>query len=179
MNPPSIQSSMSASSPSTANVLSPSSQNNQAAFYQYLTPPSQHSGSHTPQHMVQTLDSYPTPSPESPGHWSSSSPRSDWSEGVQSPATNNLYISGGHQANKGSEAIYIWQWDKQQQQREQIKEQQKQYHCLKSEEQRNRREEREKLMLMIMTMWKMSTQNHNNSSCKDYKTTQTVHKETY
>lgn len=178
MNPPSIQSSMSASSPSTANVLSPSSQNNQAAFYQYLTPPSQHSGSHTPQHMVQTLDSYPTPSPESPGHWSSSSPRSDWSEGVQSPATNNLYISGGHQANKGSEAIYIWQWDKQQQ-REQIKEQQKQYHCLKSEEQRNRREEREKLMLMVMTMWKMSTQNHNNSSCKDYKTTQTVHKETY
>lgn len=178
MNPPSIQSSMSASSPSTANVLSPSSQNNQAAFYQYLTPPSQHSGSHTPQHMVQTLDSYPTPSPESPGHWSSSSPRSDWSEGVQSPATNNLYISGGHQANKGSEAIYIWQWDKQQQ-REQIKEQQKQYHCLKSEEQRNRREERQKLMLMVMTMWKMSTPNHNNSSCKDYKTTQTVHKETY
>lgn len=175
MNPPSIQSSMSASSPSTANVLSPSSQNNQAAFYQYLTPPSQHSGSHTPQHMVQTLDSYPTPSPESPGHWSSSSPRSDWSEGVQSPATNNLYISGGHQANKGSEAIYIWQWDKQQQQREQIKE----YHCLKSEEQRNRREERQKLMLMVMTMWKMSTPNHNNSSCKDYKTTQTVHKETY
>lgn len=179
MNPPSIQSSMSASSPSTANVLSPSSQNNQAAFYQYLTPPSQHSGSHTPQHMVQTLDSYPTPSPESPGHWSSSSPRSDWSEGVQSPATNNLYISGGHQANKGSEAIYIWQWDKQQQQqREQIREQ-KQYHCLKSEEQRNRREEGQKLMLMVMTMWKMSTQNHNNSSCKDYKTTQTVHKETY
>lgn len=107
MNPPSIQSSMSGSSPST-NMLSPSSQHNQA-FYQYLTPPSQHSGGHTPQHLVQTLDSYPTPSPESPGHWSSSSPRSnsDWSEGVQSPAANNLYISGGHQANKGSEAIYI------------------------------------------------------------------------
>jgi Notch-like protein len=86
-----------------------------------LTPPSQHSGGHTPQHLVQsTLDSYPTPSPESPGHWSSSSPHStsDWSEvqspannlyvtgGVQSPA-NNLYVTGGHQANKGSEAIYI------------------------------------------------------------------------
>lgn len=73
-----------------------------------MTPPSQHSGGVTPQHLVQTLDSYPTPSPESPGHWSSSSPHSnsDWSEGIQSP-TNTVYITGGHQANKGSEAIYI------------------------------------------------------------------------
>lgn len=81
------------------------------AFYQYLTPPSQHSGGHTPQHLVQTLDSYPTPSPESPGHWSSSSPHSasDWSE-IQSPANQNHYVTsgaGGHQNNKGSEAIYI------------------------------------------------------------------------
>lgn len=82
------------------------------SFYQYLTPPSHNdSGSHTPpQHLVQTLDSYPTPSPESPGHWSSSqSPHSisDWSED-QSPANQNHYTSSGHQqTNKGSEAIYI------------------------------------------------------------------------
>lgn len=77
-------------------------------FYQYLTPPSQHSGGVTPQHLVQTLDSYPTPSPESPGHWSSSSPHSnsDWSEGIHSPS-NTVYVTGGHQSNKGSEAIYI------------------------------------------------------------------------
>lgn len=83
-------------------------QQQQQNFYQYLTPPSQHSnGGVTPQHLTQTLDSYPTPSPESPGHWSSSSPHStsDWSE-VQSPA-NNIYVTGGHQANQGSEAIYI------------------------------------------------------------------------
>lgn len=80
-----------------------------SSFHQYFTPPSQHSGGGTPQHLVHTLDSYPTPSPESPGDWSSSSPHSnsDWSEGVQSPA-NNVYVTGGHQANKGSEAIYIW-----------------------------------------------------------------------
>lgn len=82
------------------------------SFYQYLTPPSHNdSGSHTPpQHLVQTLDSYPTPSPESPGHWSSSqSPHSisDWSES-QSPANQNHYTSTSHQqTNKGSEAIYI------------------------------------------------------------------------
>lgn len=75
--------------------------------YHYLTPPSQHSGGVTPQHLVPTLDSYPTPSPESPGHWSSSSPHSnsDWSEGIQSPT--NTYMTGGHQTNKGGEAIYI------------------------------------------------------------------------
>lgn len=80
-----------------------------SSFYQYFTPPSQHSGGATPQHLAQTLDSYPTPSPESPGDWSSSSPHSnsDWSEGVQSPQANNVYVTGGHQANKGTEAIYI------------------------------------------------------------------------
>lgn len=84
-----------------------SSGSNSQNFYQYLTPPSQHSGGVTPQHLVQSLDSYPTPSPESPGHWSSSSPHStsDWSEGVQSPA--NIYVTGGHQTNKGGDAIYI------------------------------------------------------------------------
>lgn len=81
-------------------------------FYQYLTPPSHNdSGNHTPpQHLVQTLDSYPTPSPESPGHWSSSqSPHSisDWSESQQSPANQNHYTTNTHQTNKGSEAIYI------------------------------------------------------------------------
>lgn len=66
----------------------------------YLTPPSQHSD-----HLLP--ENFPTPSPESPGHWSSSSPRScnsDWSENISSP---NTYVSSGHQANKGSDAIYI------------------------------------------------------------------------
>lgn len=65
----------------------------------YLTPPSQHSD-----HLMP--DNYPTPSPESAGHWSLSSPRScnsDWSENVSSP---NTYVSTG-QTNKGSDAIYI------------------------------------------------------------------------
>lgn len=83
------------------------------SFYQYLTPPSHNdSGNHTPpQHLVQTLDSYPTPSPESPGHWSSSqSPHSisDWSESQSPVITNqNHYVTKSHQTNKGSEAIYI------------------------------------------------------------------------
>lgn len=65
----------------------------------YLTPPSQHSD-----HLMP--ENYPTPSPESAGHWSSSSPRScnsDWSENLSSP---NTYVSTG-QTNKGSDAIYI------------------------------------------------------------------------
>lgn len=65
----------------------------------YLTPPSQHSD-----HLMP--ENYPTPSPESAGHWSSSSPRSctsDWSENMSSP---NTYVSSG-QTNKGSDAIYI------------------------------------------------------------------------
>lgn len=71
----------------------------------YLTPPSQHSDA-TPQHLLP--DNFPTPSPESPGHWSSSSPHScnsDWSENITSP--NTTYTSTGHQTNKGSDAIYI------------------------------------------------------------------------
>lgn len=72
----------------------------------YLTPPSQHSDNLTPQHIMQ--DNFSTPSPESPGHWSStSSPHSytsDWSENMTSP---NTYSSTGHPANKGPDAIYI------------------------------------------------------------------------
>lgn len=83
---------------------SPHSQN----YYQYLTPPSQHSGGITPQHLSHTLDSFPTPSPESPGHWSSSSPHSnsDWSEGVNSPP-NYMGAASSNQTNKGTDAIYI------------------------------------------------------------------------
>jgi Notch-like protein len=79
------------------------------SFYQYLTPPSHNdSGNQTPpQHLVQTLDSYPTPSPESPGNWSSSPhSMSDWSE-VNSPANPQHFPTNPHQSNKGSEAIYI------------------------------------------------------------------------
>lgn len=94
---------------SNSTQSSPHSQQN---YYQYLTPPSQHSGGITPQHLTHTLDSYPTPSPESPGHWSSSSPHSnsDWSEGINSPPANNMnYMAntGGSQTNKGTDAIYI------------------------------------------------------------------------
>lgn len=67
----------------------------------YLTPPSQHSDA------ANIMPDFSTPSPESPGHWSSSSPHSinsDWSENITSP---NTYQSGGHQTNKGSDAIYI------------------------------------------------------------------------
>ena len=62
---------------------------------QYPTPPSHHS-SHvgaegTPQHVTTGYPPehhYLTPSPDSPGQWSSSSPhsaQSDWSEGISSP----------------------------------------------------------------------------------------------
>lgn len=66
----------------------------------YLTPPSQHSD------VQSVMPDFSTPSPESPGHWSSSSPHSctsDWSENITSP---NMYATG-QQTNKGSDAIYI------------------------------------------------------------------------
>ncbi len=80
--------------PSTA-VASP----HHGVHMQYPTPPSHHSGGHlggdggTPQHMTSTTNfppehHYLTPSPDSPGQWSSSSPhsaQSDWSEGISSP----------------------------------------------------------------------------------------------
>lgn len=92
------------SSGQSNNVTPPSLQPQQYQQNYYLTPPSQHSDA-TPQHLMS--DTFPTPSPESPGHWSSSSPHScnsDWSENITSP---NTYASSGHQANKGSDAIYI------------------------------------------------------------------------
>uniref|UniRef100_T1IJR3 Notch n=1 Tax=Strigamia maritima TaxID=126957 RepID=T1IJR3_STRMM len=63
--------------------------------YQYPTPPSQHSNlglESTPQHMLPP-ENYLTPSPESPGQWSSSSPHSahsDWSEGISSPVAPSM-----------------------------------------------------------------------------------------
>lgn len=58
----------------------------------YPTPPSQHSYIGTdatpPQGLHNLHDNILTPSPDSPGHWSSSSPhsaQSDWSEGISSP----------------------------------------------------------------------------------------------
>ena len=58
----------------------------------FPSPPSQHShiSDATPKHMgpIFPPETYLTPSPDSPGHWSSSSPQSansDWSEGISSP----------------------------------------------------------------------------------------------
>lgn len=84
---------------------------NAQQYYHYLTPPSQHSQNPevTPQHYIQEAENlnYSTPSPNSPGHWSSSSPHSnsDWSEGIHSPVANGYATSG--QMQKGPEAIYI------------------------------------------------------------------------
>lgn len=94
---------------SQSSQSSPYSQQN---YYQYLTPPSQHSGDISPQHLIQSLDNYPTPSPESPGNWSSASPHSnsDWSEYIQSPSTSNANCINGnltHPHNKNTDAIYI------------------------------------------------------------------------
>lgn len=67
-------------------------QNMQVSYsqpYHYPTPPSQHSQAEaTPQPYLLGPETYLTPSPESPGQWSSSSPhsaQSDWSEGISSP----------------------------------------------------------------------------------------------
>lgn len=109
-NPGSNQPSTSAASPATSNhgnIVSPAQHHQQSEqnFYQYLTPPSQHStGGVTPQHLTQTLDSYPTPSPESLSSGASPYSPLGWSDS-QSPA-NNIYVTA-HQSNKGSEAIYI------------------------------------------------------------------------
>lgn len=58
-------------------------------LHHYPTPPSQH-GSETMSHLMQGYlpEHFLTPSPDSPGQWSSSSPisaQSDWSEGISSP----------------------------------------------------------------------------------------------
>jgi Notch-like protein len=105
-------------SPNGANLTSNTNQ-----FYSsntishYPTPPSQHSdsSSSSPQH-THGPDSYPTPSPESPGQWSSSSPHStsDWSEGIHSPpgAAQVMYnpqmqVQHPHNSSRGTEGIYI------------------------------------------------------------------------
>lgn len=88
-------------------------------YHQYPTPPSQHShisvpGETTPQQFV-SPETYLTPSPESPGQWSSSSPHSasDWSEGISSPAAptipaqNMAHMDQMHAAPKQQDAIYI------------------------------------------------------------------------
>jgi len=62
-------------------------------LHHYPTPPSQHSYSSDIGAMSQPLlgflpEHFPTPSPDSPGQWSSCSPqsaKSDWSEGISSP----------------------------------------------------------------------------------------------
>lgn len=75
----------------------------------YPTPPSHHSGMEaTPQHTLGAHDAFPTPSPESPGQWSSASPhsQSDWSEGGRSPmgvrsphAQTNAHLHQHYQNN--------------------------------------------------------------------------------
>lgn len=64
-------------------------------LHHYPTPPSQH-GSETVPHLLQGYlpEHFLTPSPDSPGQWSSSSPisaQSDWSEGISSPAQPTIH----------------------------------------------------------------------------------------
>lgn len=56
-------------------------------YHHFPTPPHHSAIEVTPQHTAGSHDVFPTPSPESPGQWSSASPhsQSDWSEGVRSP----------------------------------------------------------------------------------------------
>lgn len=97
----------------------------QGHSYHYPTPPSQHSQPEmTPQHYLLGPETYLTPSPESPGQWSSSSPhsaQSDWSEGIHSPMDpNNMHPSLSvsdqqqksqtqqvQQSHMGAEAVFI------------------------------------------------------------------------
>lgn len=81
---------------------------------QYPTPPSQHSqmsSESTPQHNGQIAlpEHYLTPSPDSPGQWSSSSPhsaQSDWSEGINSPV-QCMSIRNQNGGRHSSEGVYI------------------------------------------------------------------------
>ncbi len=71
----------------------PPQQQRQPQYYHFLTPPSEPT----------ERNSYPTPSPESPPYyWSSSSPHSnsDWSEGILSPNSSSL-------GNKQSEPTFV------------------------------------------------------------------------
>ena len=87
----------------------------------YPTPPSQHShrADGTPQHGHSTEhygEPYLTPSPDSPGQWSSSSPHSahsDWSEGISSPqplTSRPLMQQATHppMTTKMADGIYLW-----------------------------------------------------------------------
>ena len=79
---------------------------------QYPTPPSQHSylaSDATPPNGLGLPDNILTPSPDSPGHWSSSSPhsaQSDWSEGISSPVPPIGHMNKGHN-QLPNEAVYI------------------------------------------------------------------------
>lgn len=68
-----------------------SSPHSQQDYYQYLSPQSEHSDGIISHHSSNQVYSFPTPSPDSLGHWNSLSPQSnsDWSEGITSPSTNN------------------------------------------------------------------------------------------
>jgi Notch-like protein len=62
---------------------------NPGGYYQHLPHPHQqhrhHPHPHPPMTAEQLDPHYLTPSPDSPSHWSSASPQSDWSEGISSP----------------------------------------------------------------------------------------------
>lgn len=85
-----------------------------AHIEQYPTPPS-HNSQHitdSPPHQHNVFNSFRhdhllTPSPDSPGHWSSSSPHSahsDWSEGISSPVPA---ITHGPNRTKHTEPAYF------------------------------------------------------------------------
>jgi len=82
---------------------------------QYPTPPSQHSylglEAATPPQGLNTLpENILTPSPDSPGHWSSSSPhsaQSDWSEGISSPVPPIGQHHKGRMHNAADAPVYI------------------------------------------------------------------------
>jgi len=62
------------------------------------------------QHVLHPPEAYLTPSPESPGQWSSASPHStsDWSEGMSSPPNPNMGGSFAPPSHaKHTEGIYI------------------------------------------------------------------------
>lgn len=85
-------------------------QQQQIVYPHYPTPPSHHSGIEgTPQHPPNPAshDSFPTPSPESPGQWSNS-PHSqgDWSESVRSPPGSHIVMSSQQQVQHQPHHLY-------------------------------------------------------------------------
>ena len=76
---------------------------------QYPTPPHSHGMDPSPsQHGLHPPEAYLTPSPESPGQWSSASPHStsDWSEGISSPPNPSMTFAGNSHS-KHTEGVYI------------------------------------------------------------------------